>query len=184
TERIAALYWEPESASFRTATAGQDNVPRAFRCPLAGDEANRLLSNPQTTLDEADRLLASMFGAGIDERSPDLHIDPRVASALAFLRESPDQYASLEALAERVHLSPSRFAHIFKDTVGVPVRRYLLWQKMRRALDLAIGGQSLTAAALSAGFADSAHLSRTVRSMLGIAPEFLFRQRERLIIHR
>ena len=72
---------------------------------------------------------------------------------------------------------------MFKHEVGVPVRRYVLWMKMRRALDLAIGGNSLTTAALSAGFADSAHLSRTVRAMMGIAPEFLFRHRERLVVH-
>ena len=86
-------------------------------------------------------------------------------------------------LSARVHLSASRFAHLFKKVVGVPVRRYVLWLKMRRALDLAIGGDSLTTAALSAGFSDSAHLSRSVRAMMGIAPEFLFRQRERLVIH-
>jgi methylphosphotriester-DNA--protein-cysteine methyltransferase len=55
---------------------------------------------------------------------------------------------------------------------------------MRRALDLAVAGESLTSAALSAGFADSAHLSRTVRSMMGIAPEYLFRHRDRLIVHK
>ena len=51
------------------------------------------------------------------------------------------------------------------------------------ATDLAIAGDSLTTAALSAEFADSAHLSRSVRAMMGVAPEFLFRQRERLVIH-
>jgi len=81
-------------------------------------------------------------------------------------------------------LSASRFAHLFKQEVGVPVRRYVLWQKMRRALDLAMAGESLTSAALTAGFADSAHLSRTVRSIQGVAPEFLFRHRERLVVHK
>ena len=111
------------------------------------------------------------------------YVDTRINTALAFLRDSPQAYDSIEALSARVHLSASRFAHLFKKVVGVPVRRYVLWLKMRRALDLAIAGDSLTTAALSAGFADSAHLSRSVRAMMGIAPEFLFRQRERLIIH-
>ena len=114
----------------------------------------------------------------------DSYADARVTTALTFLRESPQHYGSLEALAEMVHLSPSRFAHVFKSAVGVPVRRYVLWMKLRRALDLAIAGNSLTTAALSAGFADSAHLSRTVRAMMGVAPEFLFRHRERLVIHK
>jgi len=37
-------------------------------------------------------------------------------------------------------------------------------------------GSSLTEAAHAAGSADSAHLSRTLRSMLGIAPSFLFKR--------
>ena len=74
--------------------------------------------------------------------------------------------------------------HPFKKVVGVRLRRYVLWLKKRRGLDLAIAGDSLTTAAPSAAFADSAQLSRSVRAMLGVAPECLFRQRERLVIHQ
>lgn len=42
-------------------------------------------------------------------------------------------------------------------------------------------GSSLTEAAHVAGFADSAHLSRTFRSMFGIAPSFMF-ERSRLSV--
>ena len=42
-------------------------------------------------------------------------------------------------------------------------------------------GSSLTEAAHEAGFADSAHLSRTFRATFGIAPSFLF-ERGRLSV--
>ena len=135
-------------------------------------------------LADAEQLMAGIFGLEQSGMSVAAPVDSRVNAALSFLRESPQLYGSLEALAEKVHLSPSRFAHVFKAVVGVPVRRYVLWMKMRRALDLAIAGDSLTTAALSSGFSDSAHLSRTVRAMMGIAPEYLFRHRERLVIHK
>ena len=48
------------------------------------------------------------------------------------------------------------------------VRRLVLWQRLRVALQLALGGSSLTEAATCAGFADSAHLSRSVRQQFGI----------------
>ena len=180
---IAALYWEPESTSFQRALAHFENMPRAFAYPQATRGELVKLYEIDTTRDEADELLGRIFGFARLQGSQPAYVDTRINAALAFLRDSPQAYDSIEALSARVHLSASRFAHLFKKVVGVPVRRYVLWLKMRRALDLAIAGDSLTTAALSAGFADSAHLSRSVRAMMGIAPEFLFRQRERLVIH-
>jgi AraC family transcriptional regulator len=181
---IAALYWEPESASFQRTLEHFEDVPRAFACARTDGSEFLRLHEAATTRDEADDLLTRLFGFTRLQAGPQSFVDARINTALAFLRDSPQDYDSIEALSERVHLSASRFAHLFKEVVGVPVRRYVLWQKMRRALDLAIAGDSLTTAALSAGFADSAHLSRSVRAMMGIAPEFLFRQRERLVIHQ
>ena len=180
---IAALYWEPESASYQRAMASTENVPRAYACPVASSDELLKLYEYQTTRDEADEILSRIFGFERMRGSQPSFVDNRINTALAFLRDSPEAYDSIGALSARVHLSPSRFAHLFKKVVGVPVRRYVLWLKLRRALDLALAGDSLTTAALSAGFADSAHVSRSARSMLGVAPEFLFRQRERLVIH-
>lgn len=180
---IAALYWEPESTNFQRALEHFDNIPRAFACSQLDRGSFDKLHEFETTREEADQLLAGMFGFASMHGNGAPFVDARINTALAFLRDSPQDYDSIEALSARVHLSPSRFAHLFKKVVGIPVRRYVLWLKLRRALDLAIAGDSLTTAALSAGFADSAHLSRSVRAMMGIAPEFLFRQRERLVIH-
>ena len=186
TSHISALYWEPESDSFKRIAERFENIPRAFRCPV-GDigksDTWQMLQNPETTLAQADELMSRIFAVDLSVYAAHPVMDARIQTALAFLRESPQHYDSIDALADKVHLSPSRFAHLFKTVVGVPVRRYVLWMKLRRALDIAISGSSLTTAALSAGFADSAHLSRTVRAMMGFAPEFLFRNRERLIIH-
>lgn len=180
---IAALFWEPESAGFLRIAEKFIDRPRAFACPNADPRSWALLGKRETTLVEAENLISRIFGLDIAPSVAPVPMDARISAALNFLRDSPQQYDSIESLADKVHLSPSRLAHLFKSEVGVPVRRYVLWMKMRRALDLAIAGNSLTTAALSAGFADSAHLSRTVRSMMGIAPEFLFRHRERLVIH-
>ncbi|MEQ1646215.1 MAG: helix-turn-helix domain-containing protein, partial [Pyrinomonadaceae bacterium] len=62
------------------------------------------------------------------------------------------------------------------EHVRVPVRRYLLWLRLRDVLHLLASTGSLTEAAHSAGFSDSAHLSRTFRSALGIAPTDLIRE--------
>ena len=182
---IAALYWETESESFQRAAAQFDAMtPRAFPGAFKNRDALAALYQPNSSRAQADVLLAKIFGLDELGGSAASSHDQRIIEALQFLREAPDAYDSIEALAQRVHLSPSRFAHLFKEQVGVPVRRYVLWQKMRRALDLAMSGDSLTTAALTAGFADSAHLSRTVRAIMGVAPEFLFRHRRQLVLHQ
>ena len=183
TDSLAAVYWEPESASFRRIAAHFENVPRAFRCQYAGSSDLTQLLNSDTSRDEADAMVRDIFQLGKEDASLPVFVDDRISAALEFLRAEPQAYSSIGALSARVHLSPSRFAHLFKEVVGVPVRRYVLWMKLRRALELALAGDSLTTAALSAGFSDGAHLSRSVRSLLGFAPEFLFRHRERLVIH-
>ncbi len=181
---IAALYWEPESDSFqRAATQFDVSTARAFKCQYTNLGELENLYASDTSLAEADTMLAGIFGLDSLGGARTTFTDKRIEDALNFLRNAPHAYDSIETLAARAHLSPSRFAHLFKEQVGVPVRRYVLWQKMRRALDLAMAGDSLTTAALSAGFADSAHLSRTVRAIMGVAPEFLFRHRDRLVVH-
>ena len=38
---------------------------------------------------------------------------------------------SLDAVAARVGLSPSRFLHLFTMSVGVPLRPYVLWLRLQ-----------------------------------------------------
>ncbi|WP_369792902.1 helix-turn-helix transcriptional regulator [Terriglobus sp. TAA 43] len=102
--------------------------------------------------------------------------DPLISEACNLIHLNLGRAISLTALASAVHRSPSRFAHRFKDATGVPLRRYILWCRIRVAVEAAVRGSSLTEAAYAAGFSDSAHLSRTFRSTFGIAPSLLFKR--------
>lgn len=79
----------------------------------------------------------------------------------------------LRRVAEAVHLSQSRLSHLFGECFGLPFRSYVLWERLRVAMGVLSRGVSLTVAAHEAGFADSAHLTRTVRRMMGQAPSVL-----------
>lgn len=81
----------------------------------------------------------------------------------------------LSKLAEQVNLSESRLAHLLKDVVGIPLRRYLLWKRLISALKKILQGHNLTYTAHSAGFSDSAHLSRTFKSNFGINLSKIFK---------
>jgi|SRR5262245_22400546 len=102
-------------------------------------------------------------------------IHPGVRRVLRHLQEPramPDDL-SLRALAGIACLSPTRFMHAFTESVGVPVRPYILWLRLQRAACDLGDGASVTSAAHRAGFSDAAHLTRTFRRMLGATPSQL-----------
>jgi AraC-like DNA-binding protein len=106
---------------------------------------------------------------------PARRLDERVTRVLDAIRASDDLRLPLETAAASVSLSPSRFQHLFKQQVGLPFRRYMLWRKLTRAM-VAIGRErTLTAAAQASDFSDAAHLTRTFQQMFGIPPSVMMR---------
>ena len=102
-------------------------------------------------------------------------LDPRITKVLNGIQASDDLRVSLDTAAGMAFLSPSRFAHLFKEQVGLPFSRYMLWRKLTRAM-LAVGSERTIAdAAQAADFADAAHLTRTFYQMVGMAPSVLMR---------
>lgn len=99
--------------------------------------------------------------------------DPRVRQALDLLHADPAARPSLETLARQAGLSTSRFIHLFKAATGVPLRRYKLWIAMGAAMRAIVAGETLTNAALDAGFSSSAHFSAAFREMFGMEPSRL-----------
>jgi AraC-like DNA-binding protein len=102
-------------------------------------------------------------------------IHPAVRRVLSYLHEpqSMPDGLSLKTLAGIAALSPSRFMHAFTESVGVPLRPYILWLRLQRAACDLRDGASVTSAAHRAGFSDGAHLTRTFRRMLGATPSDL-----------
>lgn len=95
-------------------------------------------------------------------------IDARVRHVLSLLKGSLPDIPSLPELAAAVELSESRFTCLFNETMGLSLRRYVQWLRLRHVAFCIAIGQTLTTAAHDAGFADLAHLSRTFRNMFGL----------------
>jgi len=100
-------------------------------------------------------------------------VDRRIALVLDRVRGQPGAELTLAQAAAMAHLSPSRFRHLFVAQTGISFRAYLLWARVGFAVARGLAGGSWTEAAQQAGFADSAHLSRTCRRMFGLAPTML-----------
>ncbi len=99
--------------------------------------------------------------------------DARVLRVLNRLGGGPEEEMTAGAAAAIACLSESRFSHLFVDQVGLPFRTYLLWRRLSIAVHRMAAGASLTSAAHEAGFADSAHFSRTFLRMFGIPASVL-----------
>jgi transcriptional regulator GlxA family with amidase domain len=113
-------------------------------------------------------LLRNLSGA-----SPRKPSDARVLAAIEYVRQRIDASVSLADVAKAANLSPERFRHLFVEETGMPLRTYVLWRRLLHVWTLVMAGESLSFAAHAAGFADSAHLSRTARTMFGLPPSVL-----------
>ena len=173
----AMLFVDPESregvwlrSTFRREIAF---VPEE-RVAGCADELRRFLERPYESLD-IRTLILECVKAVCAGAPPSRKMDERVTKVLQQIRASDDLRISLESAAASVFLSEGRFAHLFKQQVGLPFRRYMLWRKLARAV-VAIGRErTLVAAAHAADFADAAHLTRTFYQMFGIPPSVMMR---------
>jgi len=117
-------------------------------------------------------LLETLVPANIDPSN----MDTRIQGVIDYIGQRSQKLASIEELADKACLSESRLAHLFKQQVGIPIRRYLLWQRLLDACFYAAAGASLTEAAHRAGFSDSSHFNRTFKSMFGVHPSTMMKQ--------
>ncbi|GAA2208919.1 hypothetical protein GCM10009850_043770 [Nonomuraea monospora] len=116
------------------------------------------------------RVVEAWSGAG----DVPLLLHPAVEAAIAVIPALlPSGPVRLRTVAEAVHLSPSRLAHLFSAHVGIPLRPYVRWLRLRHAIDRVAAGETLTAAAHTAGFTDGPHFTRAFRRTFGNAPSEL-----------
>ena len=174
---VAHLFVDPETPEGHALRERlREGAIVALDGPAAHDGATLLraawaASHECPRLVPAAREVARMLtGTG----SPRVTTDPRVLGAIELIRARIAGRVALSEIARDLNLSPSRLRHLFAEQVGLPFRTYVLWQRLQRVLQRP-EGETLTEAALAAGFADAAHMTRTFRRMLGMAPSGLER---------
>ncbi|TCB67116.1 helix-turn-helix transcriptional regulator [Acinetobacter sp. ANC 4178] len=100
--------------------------------------------------------------------------DVRILKACEYIKQQvPHHIPTVADVAAQVGLSESRLMHLFSAQLGASMRQYMLWLKVRYAIQLWIEGYSLIDLAFAAGFSDQAHYTRTLRRMVDFAPSIL-----------
>lgn len=98
-------------------------------------------------------------------------LDFRLEAALNFLKNNVGGTGNIIArAAHAAGLSEPRLRALAKNLLGVSLSQWLLWRKLELAATAIAAGLPLAAAAAEGGFADQAHLSRTMRGMFGVTP--------------
>ncbi|MET0412934.1 MAG: helix-turn-helix domain-containing protein [Polyangiaceae bacterium] len=98
-------------------------------------------------------------------------VDRRVQSALVRLRSDAD--VPLDELARDARVSSGRLSRLVTQATGMRLRQHVLWARLLGMLSSRQEHGTIAAAALTAGFADHAHLTRTCREFLGRTPSEL-----------
>jgi AraC family transcriptional regulator len=173
-EMSAVLFVEPETPQGRAMAARLQGQMELLSTDVVAHAGQRLREawRVQASYD-AVRAVCMQF---IQDLSGTVHRDPtdaRVLAAIEYIRQAVSHPVSLPEVASAAHLSPERFRHLFVEETGMPLRTYLVWRRLLHVWTLLMAGETLSAAAHGAGFADSAHLSRTARTMFGLPPSLL-----------
>jgi len=169
------LFVDPEStegAWLASALRRDITMVSDARLDAVVPELRAFLEQPDETVD-IGALVRRLVNGLRPGAAPARGLDSRVTNVLSAIRSSDDLHLSLEQAAGMAFLSPSRFAHLFREQMGLPFSRYMLWRKLTRAM-VAIGSEgTIAAAAHAADFADAAHLTRTFYQMVGMKPSAL-----------
>lgn len=181
---VAILFMDPEGIEYAhmRARPGMDADITPFEPSQQAAIGLATLALDGGAIEEADAICRTWLG--LDRVAPRIcDRDARLVRVLQMLHARVDQPVRLQSLANALHVSSSWLSHRFVEETGVPLRRYVMWLRLRRAVEAVLHGACWTEAAHAAGFSDSAHLSRSFRDNFGIAPSSLFGRQRQMSVH-
>ncbi len=171
SQSATLLYLEPTLVAQNLARLHIDGVSELAISQTQMDTIHSALDiSPENMGSGFGQEIARLIWPQTSGRNVFVPVDPRISQTLATIAALDDLNIRLGQLVQASGLSASRFRHLFSAQIGMSLKSYLLWAKLQRAFGCLATDGSLTNAAHMAGFADSAHLSRTFKRMFGLTP--------------
>lgn len=177
-EPVAVLYNDPDQPFYRRLSPF-----RRARLASLGAETEAPLVAALRDLDLAHRSGGELRFDAVEaaaaralEFDPEpRRIDKRIEHILDLIRADLDYNHPVEELAEQAGLSPSRLQHLFAEEIGLPLRTFRIWVRLRQAAERMATGDTITSAALDAGFSNSSHFSHAFKETFGVTAASLFK---------
>jgi AraC family transcriptional regulator len=100
----------------------------------------------------------------------------RLKHVLSFIEEQIAEDLSLTQIATVAGVSVSHLTTLFKRSMGIPVRQYVILRRLERAKTLLMqDNMSMAEIALATGFAHQSHMARHMRRAAGMPPRLMKR---------
>ena len=120
---------------------------------------------------------ALLSADAINPRSSQPGVDARVREAMDFACRHLSRRLSLDDLADAAGLSLSRFAHLFRQQVGITPQQFVEQQRIAQAQQLLdLSSRSVKQIAHDLGFDTQFYFSQRFRKHVGVGPRE-YRQR-------
>jgi AraC family transcriptional regulator of arabinose operon len=176
------LLWRELASGLRSVAVGEAATRRRI-----AEVFERLLRDVSALDPWGERLAENaleeviLIVAGENGRSSEEIVDPRVAQVVQEISRRYREPTTVAELAEHVHLSPSRLAHLFKEAVGESPIQMLLRLRLRQAARL-LEYSTLSVAEIAAevGFDSQFYFARQFRVQFALSPTGYRRARQRI----
>jgi AraC-like DNA-binding protein len=136
-----------------------------------------LKPDPKTLLNIVSRILQSLAGETQATKQ-----DARIRIVEQTIDNVQPDELSTTTLAAKVHLSASRLRSLFREHTGVSLYKYILWSRIRFAINKIMTGSTINDAAWEAGFTDNSHFHKILVAMFGISPSQFLRDNKTMEI--
>lgn len=105
------------------------------------------------------------------------HHPSEIMVASSYILEHYQENIDLAECAAKVHMSLSRFSHLFTENMGISPYRFILLLRIDNAKELLLySNASIREVAESTGFSDATYFSRLFHKYVGVSPQS-FRKR-------
>lgn len=147
---------------------GRAHLERLFRELIdLGSESGAEQSNLQHNKLE-ELLIRARSYAGPEELAP---VDPRIRRACEYMQQRLGENFRIDEVADACNLSTSRFAHLFREQMGMGPKTWINDTRLQEARKLLLTTrESVSRIASMVSYEDPAHFTRYFRKNMGCSP--------------
>lgn len=96
--------------------------------------------------------------------------DGRIRRAMVYIRDHAHERLTVDHVAQTVAMSPSHFAHRFREVARMSPMRYAKQQRLNRARTLLLADRRVSEVAQEVGYASPAQFARDFKASYGSTP--------------